>query len=117
VLLIAWVAILLNEVRNAALGFIAKSAISLIAPASPPYSTPLRVTANVRESSERSFSTMAWLGGGASRRLDALAAKRLVTTALIAEGKALLLRIVGMLTKLVEHFDAYRAREDEEADE
>ena len=49
--------------------------------------------------------------------LDALAARRLVTTALIAEGKALLLRIVGMLTKLVEHFDAYRAREGEEADE
>ena len=48
-------ATLLNEVRNAALGFIAKSAISLIAPASPPYSTPLRVTANARESSERSF--------------------------------------------------------------
>ena len=49
--------------------------------------------------------------------LDALAAKTLVTKARIAEGKALLLRIVGMLTKLVERFDAYRAREGEEADE
>ena len=47
--------------------------------------------------------------------LDALAAKTLVTKARIAEGKALLLRIVGMLTKLVERFDAYRAREGEEA--
>ena len=49
--------------------------------------------------------------------LDALAAKTLVTKARIAEGKALLLRIVGMLTKLVERFDAYRAREGEEADD
>jgi len=48
--------------------------------------------------------------------LDALAAKTLVTK-WIAEGKALLLRIVGMLTKLVERFDAYRAREGEEADD
>ena len=46
--------------------------------------------------------------------LDALAAKTLVTKARIAEGKAILLRIVGMLTKLVERFDSYRAREDEE---
>ena len=46
--------------------------------------------------------------------LDALAAKTLVTKARIAEGKALLLRIVGMLTKLVERFDAYRARENKE---
>ena len=49
--------------------------------------------------------------------LDALAAKTLVTKVRIAEGKALLLRIVGMLTKLVERFDAYRARECEEADD
>jgi hypothetical protein len=33
------------------------------------------------------------------------------------EGKALLLRIVGMLTKLVERFDAYQACEGEEADD
>jgi hypothetical protein len=49
--------------------------------------------------------------------LDALAAKTLVTKTRIAEGQALLLRIVGMLTKLVERFDAYRAREGEEADD
>ena len=49
--------------------------------------------------------------------LDALAAKTLVTKARIAEGKALLLRIVGMLTKLIERFDTYRAREGEEADD
>ena len=30
------------------------------------------------------------------------------------EGKRLLFRTVGMLTKLVERFDSYRAREDEE---
>ena len=49
--------------------------------------------------------------------LDALAAKTLVTKARIAEGRALLLRIVGMLTMLVLRFDAYRAREGEEADD
>jgi hypothetical protein len=31
----------------------------------------------------------------------------------VNEGKRLLFRTVGMLTKLVERFDSYRAREDE----
>jgi hypothetical protein len=31
----------------------------------------------------------------------------------VIEGKRLLFRTVGMLTKLVERFDSYRAREDE----
>ena len=117
-LFVAWVAALLTEVRSAAPGFHAMFAINLIAPVSHPCSTPLRATESVRENKERSSSTT--LRGSAvecAACLDALAAKTLVTKARIAEGKALLLRIVGMLTKLVERFDAYRAREGEETDD
>ena len=46
--------------------------------------------------------------------LDALVTRKLATIERIEEGKRLLFRIVGMLTKLVERFDSYRAREDEE---
>src|SRR5207302_4418892 len=45
--------------------------------------------------------------------LDALVARKLVTIERVIEGKRLLFRTVGMLTKLVERFDSYRAREDE----
>ena len=37
--------------------------------------------------------------------LDALVAKQLATVGRVADGKAMLLRVVGMLTKLVERFD------------
>jgi four helix bundle protein len=49
--------------------------------------------------------------------LDALGAKGLATPERMAQGKALLLRVVGMLTKLVDRFGAYRAREGEEFDD
>ena len=45
--------------------------------------------------------------------LDALVARKLATIERVIEGKRLLFRTVGMLTKLVERFDSYRAREDE----
>jgi four helix bundle protein len=47
--------------------------------------------------------------------LDALVAKQLADVGRDADGKAMLVRIVGMLTKLVERFDdeSYRVREDE----
>jgi four helix bundle protein len=45
--------------------------------------------------------------------LDALVARKLTTIERIDEGKRLLSRAVGMLTKLVERFDSYRAREGE----
>ena len=45
--------------------------------------------------------------------LDALVARKLVTIERVIEGKRLLFRTVDMLTKLVERFDSYRAREDE----
>lgn len=47
--------------------------------------------------------------------LDALVARKLTTIERVDEGKRLLFRMVGMLTKLVERFDAYRAREGEAA--
>ncbi len=46
--------------------------------------------------------------------LDALVAKRLASTERVSEGKGLLFRIVGMLTRLVERLDSYRACEDDE---
>ena len=49
--------------------------------------------------------------------LDALVARKLATIERVIDGKRLLFRTVGMLTKLVERFDAYRAREGEEADD
>ena len=42
--------------------------------------------------------------------LDALVAKRLTNAQRIADGKGMLLRIVGMLTKLVDRFDEGQAR-------
>ena len=46
--------------------------------------------------------------------LDALVVKKLTATHRIIEGKMMLVRIVGMLTKLVDRFDegSYRAREN-----
>jgi len=47
--------------------------------------------------------------------LDALVAKRLVSIERVTEGKAMLVRIVGMLTKLVQRFDEDSGRlKDEE---
>jgi four helix bundle protein len=50
--------------------------------------------------------------------LDALVAKGLAKPERIVNGKAMLLRIVGMLTKLVERFDegSYRVREGDDGD-
>ncbi|MGA7391725.1 MAG: hypothetical protein WBW78_03635, partial [Terrimicrobiaceae bacterium] len=42
--------------------------------------------------------------------LDALVAKRLMNAERIDDGKAMLLRIVGMLTKLVDRFDERQNR-------
>jgi four helix bundle protein len=46
--------------------------------------------------------------------LDAMVAKQLISPDRISDGKVMLLRIVGMLTKLVERFEdaSYRAREE-----
>lgn len=44
--------------------------------------------------------------------LDALVAKELTEKDRIMEGKTLLVRVVEMLTKLVDRFEAYRAHEE-----
>ena len=51
--------------------------------------------------------------------LDALVAKGLTVTTRILEGKTMLLRIVGMLTRLVARFDesAHRDRDEEHRSE
>src|SRR6266436_10124683 len=93
---------------------IARFAISLIGQVSPRCSTPLKVTANARGSSVPKFFDDA--RGSAvecAACLDALVARKLATIERVIEGKRLLFRTVGMLTKLVERFDSYRAREDE----
>ena len=94
---------------------IARFAISLIGQVSPRCSTPLKVTANARGSSDAKFFDD---GCGSTVEcaacLDALVARKLAAIERVDEGKRLLFRTVGMLTKLVERFDSYRAREDEE---
>jgi four helix bundle protein len=48
--------------------------------------------------------------------LDAMVAKKLAPATRVFEGKTMLVRIVGMLTKLIERFDdgSYRVREKDE---
>jgi four helix bundle protein len=117
-LFIVWVAALLTEVRNAALGFHREvcdqldraSLSSLLNTAEGNGKRQGRQRAKFFDDARGSaVECAAWL--------DALAAKGLASTQRIAEGKALLLRIVGMLTKLVDRFDdaSYRVREDDGA--
>src|SRR4029077_13271143 len=93
--------------------FIARFAISLIAPVSSLLNTAEGNGKRQGKQRAKFFDDARGSAVECAACLDALAAKTLVTKARIAEGKALLLRIVGMLTKLVERFDAYRAREGE----
>jgi len=46
-----------------------------------------------------------------------MVARKLTTAERVIEGKRLLFRMVGMRTKLVERFNSYRAREDEDENE
>jgi four helix bundle protein len=115
---IAWVTTLLHEVRDAAEGFhrevcdqLDRSSLS-----------SLLNTAEgngKRQGKQRAkfFDDARGSAVECAACLDALVAKGLATTERVAEGKALLVRVVGMLTKLVDRFDAYRAREGEEDDD
>jgi four helix bundle protein len=49
--------------------------------------------------------------------LDALVAKKLTSRERIVEGKSMLLRVVGMLTKLIDRFDGDSLRVREEPDD
>jgi len=116
-LFIAWVAALLTELRSAAPGF-HREVCDQLDRASLSSLLNTAEGNGKRQGKQRAkfFDDARGSAVECAACLDALAAKTLVTKR-IAEGKALLLRIVGMLTKLVERFDAYRAREGEEADD
>ena len=86
----------------------------MIGQVSPRRSTPLKVTANARGSSVPNFSMTRGSTVECAACLDVLVARKLATIERVIEGKRLLFRTVGMLTKLVGRFDSYRAREDEE---
>jgi four helix bundle protein len=115
---IGWVAVLLAEVRNAALGF-HREVCDQLDRASLSSLLNTAEGNGKRQGKQRAkfFDDARGSAVECAACLDALAAKGLATMERIAEGKALLLRIVGMLTKLVDRFDAYRAREGEEADD
>src|SRR5438309_1773339 len=117
-LFVAWVAALLTEVRSAAPGF-HREVCDQLDRASLSSLLNTAEGNGKRQGKQRAkfFDDARGSAVECAACLDALAAKRLATTERIAEGKKLLLRIVGMLTKLVERFDAYRAREGEETDD
>ena len=116
-LFIAWAASLLTEVRNAAQGF-HREVCDQLDRASLSSLLNTAEGNGKRQGKQRAkfFDDARGSAVECAACLDALVAKGLAKTERIAEGKALLLRIVGMLTKLVERFDAYRAREGDGAD-
>jgi four helix bundle protein len=117
-LFIAWAAVLLVEVRNAARGFHREISDQLDRAS---LSSLLNTAEGngKRQGKQRAkfFDDARGSAVECAACLDALVAKGLVGKPRITEGKGLLLRIVGMLTKLVDRFDAYRARESEEDDD
>ena len=100
---IAWVAALLIEVRGAAPGF-HREVCDQLDRASLSSLLNTAEGNGKRQGKQRAkfFDDARGSAVECAACLDALAAKTLVTKARIAEGKALLLRIDGMLTKLVE---------------
>src|SRR4051812_9524147 len=117
-LFIAWVAVLLMEIRHSALGF-HREVCDQLDRASLSSLLNTAEGNGKRQGRQRAkfFDDARGSAVECAACLDALAAKGLATKERIAEGKALLLRVVGMLTKLVDRFDSYRAREGEEADD
>ena len=118
-LFIAWATALRTEVRNAALGF-HREACDQLDRASLSSLLNTAEGKGKRQGKQRAkfFDDARGSAVECAACLDALAGKGLATTKRIAEGKALLLRIVGMLTKLVDRFDdgSYRMREDDNAE-
>jgi four helix bundle protein len=114
---LAWVTPLLHEVRNASEGFHREvcdqidraSLSSLLNTAEGNGKRQGRLRAKYFDDARGSAVECVAC-------LDAMVAKRLSATERVVEGKAMLLRIVGMLTKLVERFDGQGTylREDEE---
>ena len=113
---VAWVTGLLDEVRNSGTGFyrevcdqLDRASLScLLNTAEGNGKRPGKQRAKFFDDARGSSVECAAC-------LDALVAKRLATTPQIAEGKSLLLRVVGILTKLVDRFDKYRVHEEGES--
>jgi four helix bundle protein len=114
---IGWATTLLTEVRNAACGF-HREVCDQFDRAS--LSTLLNTAEGngKRQGKQRAkfFDDARGSAVECAGCLDALVAKKLATSDRISEGKMMLIRIVGMLTKLVERFDdgSYRAREEDD---
>src|SRR3954469_18204191 len=114
-LFIAWVAVLLTEVRHSALGF-HREVCDQLDRASLSSLLNTAEGNGKRQGRQRAkfFDDARGSAVECAACLDALVARKLATIERVDEGKRLLFRTVGMLTKLVQRFDSYRAREDEE---
>ena len=112
---IAWVSPLLSETRSAAQGFY-REVCDQLDRASLSFLLNTAEGNGKRQGKQpaKFFDDARGSAVECAACLDALVAKRLASTERVSEGKGLLFRIVGMLTKLVERFDSYRAREDDE---
>jgi len=113
-LFVAWVAALLTEVRSAAPGF-HREVCDQLDRASLSSLLNTAEGNGKRQGKQRAkfFDDARGSAVECAACLDALVARKLATIERVIEGKRLLFRTVGMLTKLVERFDSYRAREDE----
>jgi len=114
---IAWAAVLLHEIRNGAPGLHREVCDQLDrASLSSLLNTAERNGKCQGRQRAKFFDDARGSAVECAACLDALVAKGFATTERIAQGKGLLLRIVGMLSKLVERFDTYRAREEDDSD-
>lgn len=113
---VAWVTGLLDDVRNSGTGFY-REVCDQLDRASLSSLLNTAEGNGKRQGKQRAkfFDDARGSSVECAACLDALVAKRLATMPQIAEGKSLLLRVVGMLTKLVDRFDKYRAHEGEES--
>jgi four helix bundle protein len=108
---IGWTAELLLEVRNASGGF-HREACDQLDRASLSALLNTAEGNGKRQGRQRAkfFDDARGSAVECSACLDALVAKRLTNAERIDDGKAMLMRIVGMLTKLVERFDERQTR-------
>src|SRR5580765_7853069 len=113
---IAWVAALLTEVRSAAPGF-HREVCDQLDRASLSSLLNTAEGNGKRQGRQRAkfFDDARGSAVECAACLDALVAKGLARPGQIIEGKAMLVRIVGMLTKLVERFDGDSSRISEDS--
>jgi four helix bundle protein len=112
---LAWVTPLLHEVRNTAAGFHREVCDQLDrASLSALLNTAEGNSKRQGQQRAKFFDDARGSAVECAACLDALVAKRLTGSESVLEGKAMLVRVVAMLTKLVERFDAAnRLKEDE----